>query len=158
MNPDNIHLQQAVSHFNAQVSPQDSLTVEAVLKTPPKQKALSLKLDTHMFQALVSSASPANKARIHVLSVSAPHASFWVSAIPFTGLNMHLDTEECQVAIRWWLDSTHQPLLLAPSALELYLTLLVTMQAHAGMVEMWSPVTTTLGTPLPNSATKLTCL
>ena len=33
--PDNIHLQQAVSHFNAQVSPQDSLTVEAVLNTPP---------------------------------------------------------------------------------------------------------------------------
>ena len=68
--PDNIHLQQAVSHFNAQVSPQDSLTVEAVLNTPPQQKSLSLKLDTHMFQTLVSSASPANKARM--LSVSAP--------------------------------------------------------------------------------------
>ena len=72
-----------------------------MLNTPPQQKALSLKLDTHMFQALVSSASPANKARI--LSVSAPHASSWVSAIPYVGLNMHLDTEECQVAIRWWL-------------------------------------------------------
>ena len=101
--PDNIHLQQAVSHFNAQVSPQDSLTVEAVLNTPPQQKALSLKHDTHMFQALVSSASPANKTRM--LSVSAPHASSWVSAIPSVGLNMHLhvDAEECQVAITWWL-------------------------------------------------------
>ena len=76
--PDNIHLQQAVSHFNAQVSPQDSLNVEAVLNTPPQQKVLSFKLDTHMFQAPVSSASPANKARM--LSVSAPHASSWVSA------------------------------------------------------------------------------
>ena len=99
--PDNIHLQQAVSHFNTQVSPQDSLTVEAVLNTPPQQKVLSFKLDTHMFQALVSSASPANKARM--MSVSAPHASSWVSAIPSVGLNMHLDSEECQVAIRWWL-------------------------------------------------------
>ena len=99
--PDNTHLQQAVSHFNAQISPQDSLTVEAVLNTPPQQKALSLKLDTHMFQTLVSSASPANKARM--LSVSAPHASSWVSAIPSVSLNMQLDSEECQVAIRWWL-------------------------------------------------------
>ena len=73
--------------------------VEAVLNT--QQKALSLKLDTHMFQTLVSSASPANKARM--LSVSAPHASSWVSAIPSVSLNMHLDSEECQMAIRWWL-------------------------------------------------------
>ena len=72
--PDNIHLQQAVSHFNAQVSPQDSLTVEAVLNTPPQQKALSLKLNTRIFQALVPSASPANKA--HMLSVSAPPCKF----------------------------------------------------------------------------------
>ncbi|KAL5488731.1 hypothetical protein EMCRGX_G017716 [Ephydatia muelleri] len=77
--PDNIHLQQAVSHFNAQVSPQDSLTVEAVLNTPPQQKSLSLKLDTHMFQTLVSSASPANKARML--------------------LNMHLDSE--QKSAKW---------------------------------------------------------
>ena len=75
--------------------------MEAVLNTPPQQKALSLKLDTHMFQALVSSVSPANKTRM--LSVSAPHASSWVSAIPSEDLNMHLDSEECQVAIRWWL-------------------------------------------------------
>ena len=72
--PDNIHLQQAVSHFNAQVSPQDSLTMEAVVNTPPQQKAISLKLDTHMFKALVSSASPANKARM--FSISAPPCKF----------------------------------------------------------------------------------
>ena len=34
--PDNINLQQAISHFNVQSSPQDSLTVEAVLNTPPQ--------------------------------------------------------------------------------------------------------------------------
>ena len=93
---------QICCHFNAHVSPQDSLTVDAVLNTCPQQKALSLKFDTHVFQTLVSSASLANKA--HMLSVSAPHASSWVSAIPSVGLNMLLHTVECQVAIRWWLD------------------------------------------------------
>ena len=31
------------------------------------------------------------------------HASSWVSVIPSVGLNMYLDTEECQMAIRSWL-------------------------------------------------------
>ena len=70
--PDIIHLQQAVSHFNAQVSPHDSLTVEAVLNTPPQQKALSLKLDTHMFQALVSFASCTSQQSSHVVSIRPP--------------------------------------------------------------------------------------
>ncbi|KAL5484071.1 hypothetical protein EMCRGX_G020510 [Ephydatia muelleri] len=77
---------------------QAQLCPKLVLNTPPQQKALSLKLDTHMFQTLVSSASPANKARM--LSVSAPHASSWVSAIP-SGLQ--LESNEFQMAIRWWL-------------------------------------------------------
>ena len=54
-----------------------------------------------MFQALVSSASPAKKARM-LSVITAPHASSWVSAIPSVGFNMHLDSEKCQVTIRWW--------------------------------------------------------
>ena len=40
-----------------------------------------------------------NKARI--LSVSGPHAGAWISAIPSTGLALHLEPVECQVALKW---------------------------------------------------------
>ncbi|KAL5477538.1 hypothetical protein EMCRGX_G024349 [Ephydatia muelleri] len=69
--PDNIHLQQAVSHFNAQVSPQDSLTVEA-----------STKLACCQFL---------------------PPCKLLGLCHPLCKLDMHLDSEECQVSIRWWL-------------------------------------------------------
>ena len=48
-----------------------------------------------------SSASPVNKARM--LSVSSPHASSWITAIPSPRLKMHLESAEFQMAIRWWL-------------------------------------------------------
>ena len=99
--PDDIHMHQAVTRFNAQVSPQDSITVGTILASPPLQKALSKTLDDHIFQSLLSSSSPVNKARI--LSVSAPHAGSWISVVPSTGLDLHLDNAECQVALRWWL-------------------------------------------------------
>ena len=67
--PDNIHMLQAVTRFNAQVYPQESTTAEVVLACPPLQRALSKKLDNHAFQSLLSSSSQVNKARI--LSVSA---------------------------------------------------------------------------------------
>eukprot|EP00731_Ephydatia_muelleri_P023351 Em0015g934a len=99
--PDNIHMLQAVTRFNAQVHPLESTTAEAVLACPPLQRALSKKLDNHAFQSLLSSSSQVNKARI--LSASAPHAGSWISATPSTGLDLHLDSAECQVALRWWL-------------------------------------------------------
>ncbi len=58
-------------------------------------------LDSFAFHSLLSSASPVNKARM--LSVSSPHASSWITAIPSTRLKMHLDSAEYQMAIRWWL-------------------------------------------------------
>ncbi|KAL5479267.1 hypothetical protein EMCRGX_G022766 [Ephydatia muelleri] len=100
-NPDNIHLQQAILRFNARVSPQDSITMESVLNSPPQQKSLSQMLDSFAFHSLLSSASPVNKARM--LSVSSPHASSWITAIPSTRLKMHLESAEFQMAIRWWL-------------------------------------------------------
>ena len=99
--PDDIHMLQAVTRYNTQVSTQDSITVEATLASPPLQKALSKRLDIHTFQSLLSSSSPVNKARI--LSISAPHAGSWISVVPSTGLDLHLDNAECQVALRWWL-------------------------------------------------------
>ena len=53
--PDNIHMLQAVTRFNAQVHPQESTTAEAVLACPSLQRALSKKLDNHAFQSLLSS-------------------------------------------------------------------------------------------------------
>ena len=38
-----------------------------------------------------------------MLSVSSPHASSWITAIPSTSLKLHLDSAEYQTAIRWWL-------------------------------------------------------
>eukprot|EP00731_Ephydatia_muelleri_P036466 Em0260g3a len=100
-NPDNTHLQQAILRFNARVSPQDSITMESVLNSPPQQKSLSQKLDSFAFHSLLSSASLVNKACM--LSVSSPHASSWITAIPSTSLKLHLDSAEYQTAIRWWL-------------------------------------------------------
>eukprot|EP00731_Ephydatia_muelleri_P013116 Em0007g426a len=82
--PDKIHMLQAVTRFNAQVHPLESTTAEAVLACPPLQRALSKKLDNHAFQSLLSSSSQ-------------------ISATPSTGLDLHLDSAECQVALRWWL-------------------------------------------------------
>ncbi|KAL5502936.1 hypothetical protein EMCRGX_G009797 [Ephydatia muelleri] len=82
-NLDNVHLQQAVTRFNSQVSPQDAITIEAILDSPPPQSSLS------------------KKARL--LSVSAPFAGSWISTIPSPVLNLHLDSAECQMALRWWL-------------------------------------------------------
>ena len=100
-NLDNVHLQQAVTRFNSQVSPQDAITNEAILASPPPQSSLSKKVDGLAFQSLLSSSSQVNKARL--LSVSAPFAGSWISTIPSLGLNLHLDSAECQMALRWWL-------------------------------------------------------
>ena len=100
-NLDNAHLQQAVTVFNSQVSPQDAVTIEAILASPPSQSSLSKKVDGLAFQSLLSSSSQVNKARL--LSVSAPFAGSWISTIPSPGLNLHLDSAECQMALRWWL-------------------------------------------------------
>eukprot|EP00731_Ephydatia_muelleri_P006931 Em0003g1179a len=100
-NLDNVHLQQAVTRFNSQVSPQDAITIEAILDSPPPQSSLSKKVDGLAFQSLLSSSSQVNKARL--LSVSAPFAGSWISTIPSPVLNLHLDSAECQMALRWWL-------------------------------------------------------
>ena len=98
---DNIHMLQAVTRFNTQVPPDESITAEEVLVNLPPQRALSKKLDMHVFQSLLSSSSPVNKARI--LSVSAPQAGSWISVIRSTGLDLHLNSAKCQIALRWWL-------------------------------------------------------
>eukprot|EP00731_Ephydatia_muelleri_P031031 Em0022g545a len=95
------HLKHAVSTFNGLVSTQDTILIGSTVDSPIPQKALSFKIDTEQFRALLDSSSPANKARL--LSASASHASSWLSVVPSVELGLHLDPHEFCVGIRWWL-------------------------------------------------------
>ena len=96
---DIIHLQQAV--FNTQVSLSNAISVNSVQDSPFPQKVLSGMIQVQQFHILLGSSSPANRARL--LSVAAPHASSWLSVVPSPGLGLHLESNEYQMAIRWWL-------------------------------------------------------
>eukprot|EP00731_Ephydatia_muelleri_P023348 Em0015g931a len=89
---DNQHLKHAVSTFNGLVSTQDTILIGSTVDSPIPQKALSFKIDTEQFRALLDSSSPANKARL--LSASASHASSWLSVVPSVELGLHLDPHE----------------------------------------------------------------
>eukprot|EP00731_Ephydatia_muelleri_P000989 Em0001g989a len=76
----NRHLLSAISKFNALVSPTEAITVESVLSSSLAQHALCKMLDDHLFQSILMTSSPANKARL--LSSSASQASSWLSVVP----------------------------------------------------------------------------
>ncbi|KAL5468738.1 hypothetical protein EMCRGX_G029849 [Ephydatia muelleri] len=63
--------------------------------------ALSAKIDDTQFNQLFNSSSLADRARL--LSISSPHASSWLSVVPSEGLGLHLNPDQFQVAIKWWL-------------------------------------------------------
>ena len=98
---EDIHLTNAVDHFNSQVSPIENLSVNLIISSPVSQKLLSSKVNDHCFQNLFDRSIPANKARL--LSVSAPHATSWLSGIPSTSQGLHLDPIDFRVAVKWWL-------------------------------------------------------
>eukprot|EP00731_Ephydatia_muelleri_P011702 Em0006g596a len=75
--------------------------VNSALESPIHQKVLSGLIQAQHFHILLESSSPANRARL--LSVAAPHASSWLSVVPSPGLGLHLESNEFQMAIRWWL-------------------------------------------------------
>eukprot|EP00731_Ephydatia_muelleri_P003120 Em0001g3120a len=75
--------------------------VESFAQRPPIQKALSAKIDDFQFNQLFDSSSLADRARL--LSISSPHASSWLSVVPSEGLGLHLNPDQFQVAIKWWL-------------------------------------------------------
>ncbi|KAL5497540.1 hypothetical protein EMCRGX_G014028 [Ephydatia muelleri] len=66
----------------------------------------SVQLMSHLIFAF-STASRHNwspsVARARLLSVSAPHATSWLSVIPSTSQGLHLDPIEFRVAVKWWL-------------------------------------------------------
>ena len=96
-----LHLTSAIRKFNSSVSPSDVVSVESLAQRPPIQKALSAKIDDFQFNQLFNSSSLADRARL--LSISSPHASSWLSVVPSEGLGLHLNPDQFQVAIKWWL-------------------------------------------------------
>ena len=96
---EDIHLTNAIDHFNSHVSPIEKLSVNSIISSPVSQKLLSSKVNDLCFQDLFNRSSPANKARL--LSVSAPHATSWLSVIPSTSQGLHLDPIEFRVAVKW---------------------------------------------------------
>ncbi|KAL5494149.1 hypothetical protein EMCRGX_G015427 [Ephydatia muelleri] len=97
----NHHLQQAVIAYNSKVASHHAITAESALTSPTTQRELSSKIDEDQFKSLLGASCPADKARL--LSVSAPHSSSWVSVIPSMGLGLHMESNEFQTAVRWWL-------------------------------------------------------
>ena len=99
----NPHLSHAVDFFNTLVSPSEVISVVAITASSIHQRVLymSKKLEDHQFSLLLETSSPANKARL--LSVSAPHAASWLLVTPSSGLDFHLDPNELQISIQWWL-------------------------------------------------------
>eukprot|EP00731_Ephydatia_muelleri_P017587 Em0010g685a len=98
---ENPHLSHTVDLFNKLVSLSEVISVDAITNSPVHQRVLSKKLEDHQFSLLLEASSPADKARL--LSVSAPHAASWLLVTPSPGLDLHLDPNELQISIQWWL-------------------------------------------------------
>ena len=67
----------------------------------------SSRIDEHQFDQLYLTSSPANRARL--LLVSSHHASSWLDVIPSKGLNLSLEPEEFHAALKWWLGIDTSP-------------------------------------------------
>ena len=80
----------------------EAICLQDILDAPPRQRHLSSKIEDHQLKVLFDhSSSPANHARL--LSVSSPHALAWLSVMPNPQQNLHLESPEFQVALKWWL-------------------------------------------------------
>ena len=98
------HLENAITH-NTCVLLSDSLSISGLVGHTPTQKKLSDAIEEMQFNSLLNSCSLADKARL--LSVSSPHASAWISVVPSSSLGLHLDPNEFQTAVKWWLGVNH---------------------------------------------------
>ena len=87
--------------FNELLPAADSITEELLATSNLRQRTLSSKIEDQQFRQLFNLSSSAHRARL--LSVSSRHAASWLTVIPSPGLNLHLEPNEFQVAIKWWL-------------------------------------------------------
>ena len=92
---------QAVTLFNSLVPPANSISEESLLEPCSSQKDLSSRIDDHQFDQLCLISTPTNRARL--LSVASCHASSWLAVIPSRGINLSLDPDKFQVALKCWL-------------------------------------------------------
>ena len=97
----NLHLSESIALFNELVPAADSITEELLATSNLRQHTLSSKIEDQQFRQLFDLSSPAHRARL--LSVSSRHAASWLTVIPSPGLNLHLEPNEFQVAIKLWL-------------------------------------------------------
>ena len=98
---------QAVSIYNSLVPQASSLSDNSLLESGSSQKKLSAGIENHQFDQLCATSTPANCARL--LSVSSRHAPSWLAVIPSRGLNLCMEPEEFQVAVKWWLGMDTSP-------------------------------------------------
>ena len=99
--PNSSKQQQACQKGLQQRRQREVISVEAITASPIHQRVLSKILEDHQFSMLLEASSPADKARL--LSESAPHAASWLLVTPSPGLDLHLDPNELQISIQWWL-------------------------------------------------------
>ena len=95
------HLENAITHYNNCALLSDSLSISSVDGRTLTQKKLSEAIEEMQFNSFLNSCSLADKIRL--LFVSSPHASAWISVVPSLSLGLHLDPNEFQTAVKWWL-------------------------------------------------------
>ena len=95
------HLTHAVEMFNVCVAPADKILLDSLASSNINQKMLSSKLDDYQLQGIFNRSSVADRA--HLLSISAPHSSSWLSVVPSEGLGLHFEPNQYNVALKWWL-------------------------------------------------------
>ena len=98
---ENPHLVRSIVRYNSLVSPLDGIFLESIVASLIPQRILSQRLDGHSFGLVIAAATDTDKACL--LSTSAPHAASWLPVVPSVGLGLHLDPDELQIAVKWWL-------------------------------------------------------
>ena len=95
------HLLASVNLFKRLIPPADAITLDDIVSSPCHQHALSSKIENHQFKLLSDYSSLPDRASL--LSVSPPNVAAWLSVLPSSGLHLHMDPPEFQVALKWWL-------------------------------------------------------
>ena len=97
----NHHLEQSIYDLNLIIVDSEPVHVQNILDAHPRQRNLLSKIEDHQLKILFDHASsPAQCASL--LSVSSPHASARLSAMPTPQLNLQMEPPEFQVALKCW--------------------------------------------------------
>ena len=75
-------------------------SIDELQDSPMNQKKLSSRIENKQFHLLYDASTIPNRARL--MSASS-YLAAWLPVVPSPGLNLHLDNDECQMSIKWWL-------------------------------------------------------